>query len=191
MDYGKSTLGVCRKNKLYVYKEVEDWVDDETEKIGLAVADGFAVVEDRPLSKYQRRGESWNLSTDAVTGHVCRSEKLWQAYYLVQHWYYGKQVRYAQSQVDEVGTYHDPAGSVVVARLGDELCVGLNAYSLASSTGRCSIACWGIASEDRDSVIFGKGTAVACDKVAMMGSSSHCHSHKESKKSECETHFDE
>lgn len=98
-------------------------------------------------------------------------------------------MRYSQSQVDEVGTYRDPAGSVVVARLGDELCIGLNAHSLTSSTGRCSIARWDIASEDRDSVIFGKGTAVACDKVAMMGSNSHCHSHKESKKSERENHF--
>lgn len=70
MDYGQSTLGVCRKNKLYFYKEIKDWVDDETEKIGLAVAGGFAVVGDRPLSKYQRRGDSWNSSTDAVTGHM-------------------------------------------------------------------------------------------------------------------------
>lgn len=45
MDYGKSTLGVCRKNKLYLYKEIEAWMGDETEKIGVAVAGVFAVVE--------------------------------------------------------------------------------------------------------------------------------------------------
>lgn len=101
----------------------------------------------------------------------------WQAYYLVQHWCYGKNVRYASSQVDEMGTYRDPAGSIVVARLGDELCIGLNVHSLTISAGGRSIARWDIASENRDSVVFGKGAAVACHKVAMMGSSSHSHSH--------------